>query len=413
LIKTSNILNLEYFIAKRISNKGKESFSGPVIRVSQLSISLGLAVMILSIAIVVGFKNTVSSKVTGFSSQLKIVPFDNNQSLEEQAITLDKTLIMDLKADKNISHINFTAKKAGVIKTESQIQGIVFKGLDKNYDFKFLKESLFEGRIPDLSNKNDSVLVSLDLSRKLRLKIGDDLRVWFLSGNNSKTRGRKFKICGIYNTGLEEFDSRYIIGDLRHIRKLNGWGEDQVGSIELFCKDMENIDETQMELYKTIPYNLQVISIKQEYPQIFNWLDLLDTNVAVVLILMILVSGITMVSTLFIIIMERTGMIGVLKSLGMRNGQIRKIFLHKAANIIGKGMLWGNAGGLGLYLLQYYFQILKLSSQSYYVDYVPVELYFSYYLYLNLATFLLSLLIIIGPSYYITRISPAKALRYE
>ncbi len=406
-------MNLEYFIANRISNKGKESFSGPVIRVSILSISLGLAVMILSIAIVVGFENTISSKVTGFSSQLKIVAFDNNQSLEEQAITLDNELIAGLKADKNISYINLTAKKAGVIKTDDQIQGIVFKGLDKDYNLDFLNKSLTEGKIPGFSTKNDSVLISRDLSRKLNLNIGDDLRVWFLSGDNSRTRGRKFKISGIYKTSLEEFDSRYVIGDLRHIRKLNGWAENQVGTIELFCKNQDIVDETQMGLYKSIPYNLQVISIKQEYPQIFNWLDLLDTNVAVVLTLMILVAGITMVSTLFIIIMERTAMIGILKSLGMRNARIRKIFLHKAAHIIGKGMLWGNAGGLGLYFLQYYFQIIKLSSQSYYVDYVPVELYFSYYVYLNLATFLLSLLILIGPSYYITRISPAKALRYE
>jgi lipoprotein-releasing system permease protein len=406
-------LNLEYFIAKRISQKGNEVFSGPVIRVSILSISLGLAVMLLSIAIVMGFKNTISSKVTGFSSQLKVVPFDNNQSLEEQAITVDDELLNKLKNSENISYINLTAKKGGVLKTENQIQGIVFKGLGKDYNPEFLMASLVKGRFPDLSEKNDSIIISSYISRKLNINIGDDLRVWFISGENSNPRGRKFKIAGIYETSLEEFDSRFIIGDLRHIQKLNGWNDNQVGTIELFCKYPDIIDETQMQLYKAIPYNLQVISIKQEYPQIFNWLDLLDTNVAVVLILMVLVAGITMVSTLFIIIMERTVMIGTLKSMGTTNRQIRRIFLYKAANIIGKGMLWGNIAGLILYFLQYYFRIFKLSGESYYVNYVPVDLYLSHYIYLNLGTFLISILILIGPSYYITRISPARALRYE
>ncbi|PLX05833.1 MAG: hypothetical protein C0598_13740 [Marinilabiliales bacterium] len=406
-------MNLEYFIAKRISQKGNEVFSGPVIRVSILSISLGLAVMLISIAIVMGFKNTISSKVTGFSSQLKVVPFDNNQSLEEQAITVDSELISKLKASDNIDHLNLTAKKAGVLKTENQIQGVVFKGLGHDYNPVFLQESLIEGYIPDLKEKNDSVLISSYISRKLDLKIGDDLRIWFISGENSNPRGRKFKISGIYETSLDEFDSRYIIGDLRHIQKLNGWNESQIGTIELFCKNPDLIEDTQLELYKAIPYNLQVISIKQEYPQIFNWLDLLDTNVAVVLVLMVLVAGITMVSTLFIIIMERTVMIGTLKSMGTTNMQIRKIFLYKAANIIGKGMLWGNISGLLLYFVQYYFHIIKLSGESYYVNYVPVDLYLSHYIYLNLGTFLISILILIGPSYYITRISPSKALRYE
>jgi len=408
-------LNLEYFIASRLSRKSKggETFSRPVIRVSIISIALGLAVMIVSIAIVVGFKTTVSTKVTGFSSHLKIVPFDNNQSMEEKAIDIDGDLIENLKSDKNILRLNLTAKKAGVLKTNDQIQGIVFKGVDKNFNDAFVTESLVEGYFPDLTEKNDEVVISLDLSQKLKIGLGDDLRVWFVSGENSQPRGRKFSVSGIYSTSLEEFDSRFIIGDLRHIQKLNGWTENQVGNIELFCVEPEKLEETAMELYAQIPYDLQVVTVKQEYPQIFNWLDLLDMNVAVVLVLMVLVAGITMISTLFIVIMERTNMIGVLKSLGGSSGLIRKIFLYKAAYIIGQGMLWGNVIGLTFYFLQLYFRIFKLSAESYYVDYVPVELHLDYFIYLNLGTFLVSILILIGPSYYITRITPAKALRYE
>jgi len=406
-------LNLEYFIAQRISKKGSETFSKPVIRVSIISIALGLAVMLIAIAIVVGFKNTISAKVTGFSSHIKIVPFDNNQSMEEQAISLSDDLILKLKNSNNISGFNLSGKKAGVLKTDDQIQGVVFKGVDKEFDDAFIKESMLEGSFPDLAEKSNEVVISSQLSRKLKVGLGDDLRIWFISGENSQPRGRKFYVKGIYNTSLEEFDARYIIGDLRHIQKLNGWNENQVGSIELFCSDIDKLDETAMGLYSAIPYDLQVITVKQEYPQIYNWLDLLDMNVAVVLVLMVLVAGITMVSTLFIVIMERTNMIGVLKSLGANSKLIRKIFLYKAAYIIGSGMFWGNVIGLTFYFLQLKFKLFKLSAESYYVDYVPVELHLDYFIYLNLGTFLVSILMLIGPSYYITRISPAKALRYE
>jgi len=406
-------LNLEYFIAKRISGSGTEVFSKPVIRVSIISIALGLAVMLISVAIVVGFKNTISTKVVGFSSHIKIVPFDNNQSMEEQAISLEGALLEKIKSNKNIANINLTAKKAGVLKTNDQIQGVVFKGVGKDFNDSFIKSSLVEGVFPDLAEKTNEVVISQIISQKLGLGLGDDLRVWFVSGENAQVRGRKFKVAGIYSTSLEEFDSRYIIGDLRHIQKMNNWSENQVGNIEIFCKDPDKMEETAMELYASIPYDLQILTVKQEYPQIFNWLDLLDVNVAVVLVLMVLVAGITMVSTLFIVIMERTNMIGVLKSLGATSRQIRKIFLYKAAYIIGRGMLWGNAIGLAFYFIQLNFRLVKLDAESYYVDYVPVEMHLDAFIYLNLGAFLLSILILIGPSYYITSVSPAKALRYE
>ena len=408
-------MNLEYFIAHRLrrTKKGSETFSKPVIRVSIISIALGLAVMLVSIAIVVGFKNTISTKVTGFSSHIKIIPFDNNQSMEEQSISLENDLLTKLKSNENIIRLNLSGKKAGVLKTDNQIQGVVFKGVNVDFDDSFIKDNLIEGSFPSLTEKSNEVVISKLLSQRLKIILGDDLRIWFVSGDNSQPRGRKFKVKGIYSTSLEEFDARYIIGDLRHIQKLNGWAENEVGSIELFCNDFDKLDETAMELYSAIPYNLQVMTVKQEYPQIFNWLDLLDMNVAVVLVLMVLVAGITMVSTLFIIIMERTNMIGVLKSLGANSRVIRKIFLYKAAYIIGRGMLWGNAIGLIFYFVQLKFRLFKLSAESYYVDYVPVELHLDYFIYLNLGTFLVSILMLIGPSYYITRISPAKALRYE
>ena len=369
--------------------------------------------MLISVAIVVGFKNTVSSKVSGFSSELKIITFDNNQSLEEQPITIDDELMDKLTKTENIASANLSALKAGVIKTDEQIQGIILKGIDKKYNTNFLKDNLKQGIIPLFGSFNDSVLISQTLSNNLNLKLGDDLRVWFISGESGTTRGRKFIIAGIYETSLEEVDSHFVIGDLDQIRKLNNWNENQAGSIELFCVDKDKSEETQMDLYKAIPYNMQIVSSRQEYPQIYNWLDLLDTNVVVVIALMILVAGITMISTLFIIILERTSMIGLLKSLGFTNTMIRKVFLYKAANIIGKGMFWGNIAGLSFYFVQFYFRLVKLSGESYYVDYVPVELHLSDFFIINIASFIICILILIVPSHYISRISPSEALRYE
>ncbi len=408
-------MDFEYFIAKKISSGKTDKLSKPVIRISYISIALGLALMIISVAIVVGFKKSISDKIIGFAAHMQIVPFDNNTSLEEQPLTIDGAFINRLAAHPEISHIQFTAKKAGVLKTDEQIQGVVVKGVGADYDQNFLKENIIEGCFPNVSSKKktNEVLISATLSTKLKVKVGDELRVWFISGEQSQPRGRKFEVSGIFKTSLEEFDGRFIIADIRHLKKLNNWTEEQVGSVEVFIRNPDKLDEVADNLYQEIPYDLNIITVTDEYPQIFNWLDLLDMNVAVVLVLMILVAGITMVSTLLIIILERTNMVGVLKSLGANNTSIRKVFLLKAAVIISKGMFWGNIAGLGFYFIQKYFQLIKLSPENYYMDFVPVELSLVNFLLLNLGTFIICLLMLIVPSYYISRIVPAKALRYE
>jgi len=408
-------LDFEYFIAKKISAGKTDRLSKPVIRISYISIALGLALMIISVAIVVGFKKSISDKMIGFAAHLQIVPFDNNSSLEEQPLTLNPDFIEKLNANPEISHIQFTAKKAGVLKTNAQIQGVVVKGVGNDYQQDFLQENMIEGHFPAVSSesKTNEVLISASLSAKLKVKTGDALRVWFVSGEQSQARGRKFVVSGIFKTSLEEFDKRYIIADIRHIQKLNNWKEQQIGSIEVFLKNPDKLNEVADQIYREIPYDLNLITIREEYPQIFNWLDLLDMNVAVVLVLMILVAGITMISTLLIIILERTSMVGVLKALGANNASIRKIFLMKAAVIISKGMFWGNVAGLGFYFIQQQFELIKLSPENYYMDFVPVELSLTNFLLLNLGTFIICLLMLIIPSWYITRIVPARALRYE
>lgn len=405
-------MNFEYFIAKRIAPDRSENYARPVIRISYISIALGLALMIISVAVVVGFKHSVSSKIIGFTSDLQITAYSNNKSMEEQPVELTGDVLSVLRQNPEVVHFQPVAIKAGVLKTKDQIQGIVFKGIGPGYDKTFLKEHLVEGGLPDLSGeKSGQVVISQKIADKLNLKTGDDLRAWFVTGNAA--RGRKFKVSGIYKTSLEEFDNAYIIGDIRQVQKLNNWKENQVGNIEVTVKDRKRIRDVAMQLNMALPYNLMVVTAMDLYPEIFNWLDLLDMNVVVILTLLILVSAITMISTLLVLIIERTSMVGVLKALGTRNSSIFKIFLYKAAYIILKGMLWGNVIGLAFYFIQLNFRIVGLSPEDYYVDYVPVELNPWYFLLLNAGAFIICVLMLIAPLFYINRIEPARALRYE
>lgn len=408
-------MNLEYFIAKRISSKSSDNFSKPVVRISYLSIALGLSLMIISVAIVIGFKDSISNKIIGFASHMQIRGFANYESIQEKPLNIHDPFIGQLKQRKDVNHIQFTAQKAGVIKTEDQIQGIIFKGVGPDFDSTFLYNSLKDGVLPGFSEtyRTDDVLISSALAKKMKLKVGEPLRVWFINEEDQSARGRKFLISGIFNTSLEEFDNTYIIGDIKHVQKLNNWNESQIGKIEIMIDDANELESIASSVYRQIPFNMTVSTVKDQYPQIFNWLDLLDMNVIVILTLLIIVASITMVSTLLIIIIERTNMVGVLKALGLNNRSIRKIFLYKASYIIFRGMFWGNIIGLVFYLIQSVFKLISLNPENYYVDYVPVMLNVEYVLALNAGTFIICFLMLIIPSYYITRIIPSKALRYE
>lgn len=408
-------MNFEYFIANKIRNERSNNLSKPVVRISTISIALGLSLMIISIAIVIGFKHSVSDKVTGFASHIRLVLFDSNMGMQGNPLEVNDELVHSLGNNSEIKHYQKVAHKAGVIKTSDQILGVLLKGIGKDHDFRFLKENLTDGEIPSFSDsvRTNDVLVSETIASKLKLSIGDPLRMWFIEEGETNARGRKFNISGIYASGVEEIDNLYIIGDIKHIQKLNNWTDNQVGSVEIFVHDEQNIQNTSFNLYSSIPYNIRAVSVYEEYPQIFNWLQLLDMNVVVILTLLILVSTITMISTLLILIIERTSMIGLLKALGSTNQSIRRIFIIKASRIIIFGMIWGNMIGVGFYFLQYYTKLIKLSAESYYVDYVPVELHFTDVILLNIGTFFVSFLVLIIPTWYITRVEPAKALRYE
>ena len=406
-------MNTELFIAKRIVSGSKGNFSQPVIRIAIIAIALGFTVMFISVAILKGFQREIREKVIGFGGHIQIARFTENSTLEPQPVERQQTFLKVLAKEPGISHIQVYGIKAGIIKTRDQIQGIILKGIGKDFDWSFFNKRIVEGRaftVTDTGHTSD-ILISRKLAQLLSLKLHDDLRIYFITGNN--TLGRKFNICGIYETGLEEFDNMYVIGDIHHIQKLNDWTSGQVGGFEILISDFKDIDRLGKFVYRQTGFSLDASTIRQRYPQIFDWLDLQDINVLIILILMILVSAITMISTLLILILERTNMIGILKSLGMPNKGIRKIFLYNSVYIIGIGLLAGNIIGFGFCLLQKYSGVVTLPQESYYVSVVPVYLGIWNIILLNISTVLICYLMLVFPSFIVTRISPVKAIRFS
>lgn len=414
-------MNLELFIARKIhfSKQGEWQATPPAIRIAMIGIALGLAVMILSVAIVIGFKKEVRNKVIGFGSHIQITNFDNNSSYQTMPIAVSDSFLVALKERSGIRHVETFATKPGILKTETDFQGIVLKGVDRQYDWSFFQKNLKEGEVfqLDSAKRSSDVIISRYLSDLVGLKVGDSFLTYFVEED---VRARKFHITGIYETGFADYDKLFVIADIRQVKRLNGWSDDQVSGVELLVDDYGQVDSLAENLYFELMdkqdregNTYYVRSIKELNPMIFSWLEVLDINVVVILVLMLAVAGFTMISGLLIIILERTNMIGILKALGENNRSIRKIFLYVSFFLIGKGMLWGNVIGISLCLLQSYTHLIKLDSSIYYLDAVPVDLNVVSLALLNIGTLLVSMLMMLGPSYLITRISPAKSIRFE
>lgn len=414
-------MNLELFIAQRIhfSKEGDRQVTPPAVRIAIIGIALGLAVMILSVAIVIGFKKEVRNKVIGFGSHIQITNFDNNSSYETTPIAVSDSLLQALQEFPGIKHIEAYATKMGILKTDSDFQGIVLKGVDTDYDWSFFRNNLKEGEILTINPDKSSIdiIISKYLSDLLNLKLGDSVRTYFVQED---VRARKFNIAGIYETGFMDYDKLFVLADIKQIRRLNGWDKDEVSGLELLVDDYNDLDQIAEDLYFNLVEQQDrhgntyfTRSIKEMNPMIFNWLDVLDVNVVVILILIFSVAGFTMISGLLIIILERTNMIGILKALGENNASIRKIFLYISFFLIGKGMLWGNVIGIAICLIQSHFHIIKLDPSTYYLDAVPIDLSVLSLVLLNIGTLCASMLMMFGPSYLITKIDPAKSIRFE
>jgi lipoprotein-releasing system permease protein len=408
-------MNFEFFIANRIFSKSKGGFSRPVVKLGVVSVALGLTVMIISVAIVTGFQKQVRRKVVGFGAEIQIGNFEVNSSYEATPIDKNQTFYPSLDTIDGIKHIQVFAQKAGIIKTDDQIEGVILKGVGSDFDWSYFRSKMRKGKAFKVNDsvRTDDVIISRSLATRLNLKVDDPVRMYFVIKNEMQPRGRKFHISGIYETGLEEFDKLYVICDIAHIQKLNKWDKNQVGGYEVFIDDFDDLDKMGKVVYETIGYKLNSKTIKQLYPEIFEWLQLQDMNVLIIIALMVLVAGITMISTLLILILERTNMIGILKALGTKNMSIRKIFIYNAVYIIGKGLLWGNLIGVGLCIIQAQFGIFKLNQESYYVSQIPINLNLMPLLYINGGTLLLCTLMLLIPTYIITKISPVKAIRFS
>lgn len=411
----------ESFIARRIyfDKDNRREVSPPAVRLAIAGVALGLAVMILTVAIVVGFKHEIRDKVVGFGSHIRISAFSSNTTYETPPVQLSDSLQRVLMSDSEIERIEAYATKPGIFKTDDNYLGVVLKGVTADYDWRFYQDYLVTGVLPELSDSvvSNEILVSQSIASKLHLNAGDEVLAYFVQDN---VRARKFVVTGIYKTDLSEFDDLFVLGDARQVQRLNGWHSDQYSGIELRVSDFTRLTDIAYRLYTellAVPdeygAHYYVQSVRELNPVFFGWLDLLDMNVWVILILMAAVAGFTMISGLLIIILENAGMIGVLKSMGASDGAIRTIFLHVSVFLVGKGLAWGNVVGLTLCLVQRYFHILKLNPEAYYIPYVPIELNAGYVLLLNAGCLLVSMLMLVGPSYIVALIRPAKSIKFE
>lgn len=415
-------MNFPLFIAKRLYNDqgDKRKVSRPAIHIATAGVAIGLAVMIVSVCVVLGFKHTIRDKVIGFGSHIQVADFMTLQQLEQYPIVMDDSMTTVLKKMPGVKHVQRFAMKEGVLKTDNDFLGVAFKGVGPDFDSTFIHQNMVEGSIPHFDDKasHNKILVSKLMADKLRLKTGQRIFAYFIDPNGVRTR--RFTIAGIYETNLKKYDELIVYTDLYTAVKLNGWEADQTSGAEITVHDFEKLQDTEdyiiNKVNRTVDHYGETYSsatIKELNPQIFQWLSLMDLNVWVILGLMLIVAGVTMISGLLIIILERTSMIGVMKALGARNKTIRHTFLWFAVFIIGKGMLFGNILGLGVLVLQRFSGLVKLDPQTYYVSTVPVEFNWLLIIAINIATLIISIFMLVAPSYLISHIHPAKSMRYE
>ena len=415
-------MNLPLFIARRIyrDEDDRKKVSRPAIRIATAGVAIGLAVMIISVCVVLGFKHTIRDKVIGFGSHITVADYMALQYEAPNPVCMDDSTLQMLRGLPGVKHVQRFALKQGILKTDEDFLGVTFKGMGQEYDTTFIANSLIEGCLPAFSDEKNSnqLLISKSMADKLQLKTGDRIFAYFMGDNNVRTR--RLTVCGIYRTDLKHFDEALCFTDLRTVVKLNGWQADQASGAEITLLDFNKIDEADMLMSSVIDRTedkygsiYSSLTIQHSYPSIFGWLELLDLDVWIILALMVIVAGFTMISGLLIIIIERTSMIGTLKALGAKNKTIRHTFLWFAVFIIAKGMAIGNVLGIGLCLIQRFTGLVKLDPETYYVDVVPVEMNIPAIVLINIATLLISVAVLIAPSYLISHIQPAKSIKYE
>ncbi len=412
-------MDLSYFIAKRLTldKHEKARISSPILSIAVIAIALGIIMMLVSVATGIGLQQKIREKIAAFNGHIIISNYDNNQS-EVSLMPIDKNqnFYPNFTEVPEVAHIQAVATKAGIIRTETTFEGIILKGVGSDYRFENLEEYLVAGRIPNLSGEkeNAEVLISEFLAKRLEFAVGDKFTSHFLKEDPTERPNlRQFEIVGIYNSGFQEFDSNLVFGDIRHLQRMNRWNANQVGNFEVFIDDFDKISQVGAQVHQQTPSTLDSQTIISKYSNIFEWLKITDSNIYLIIFLMLLVGIINIAVALLVLILERTQMIGILKAMGANNWQIRKIFLYNALYLISRGLFWGNIIGISLLLVQKYFKFIKLDPKSYYVNEVPIYLDWSYVILLNVGTIVVCLGVLLIPSYIITKISPVKAIRFE
>jgi lipoprotein-releasing system permease protein len=409
-------LNYELFIAKRIiaGKEYKNSISSPIIKIAITAIALGIIIMMIAVATASGLQYKIRDKVSGFKGHIQITNYDNNNSeVSAVPIDLNQDFYPEFTDVSGIKKVQTFTNKTGLIRTKTDFEGIVFKGVSSAYDWSFFQEYLIAGRLPNFNqSRNKDILLSKTLVNRLQLKLNDTVLVAFPRKNQTQVSQSKYYLTGIFDTGFLEFDKTMMIGDIRETQRLNDWTENQVGGFEVFVDNFEEIEMKGEQVYRSIASSLNSKTIIDLYPNIFEWIKLFDTNTWVIIIIMILVAGINMITALLVLILERVQMIGILKALGSDNWSIRKIFLYNASYLILKGLFWGNLIGISLLLTQKYFKIITLDPETYYVSVMPVYIGFNYIALLNIGTLLLCFFMLLIPSYIITKISPSKSIKF-
>ncbi len=411
-------MNYEFFIAKRIigSKAYKSSISAPIIKIGIAAIAIGIIVMMIAIATGIGLQQKIRDKVVAFNGHVTITNYDNNNS-QESVLPISKyqDFYPDFKAVEGVNYIQGVASKFGVIRTETDFEGVYLKGVGADYNWNYFKEFLIAGKLPDYTQKrNEDVLISKYLANRLNFEVGDKFQMVFAKDDPEKLPNIiTYQVVGIYNSGFQDLDAQYIIGDIKHLQRINRWKKDEVGHFEVFINDYNNLEETGEKIHQNLPSLLDSQTIIDRYYSIFEWIRIFDKNIYGIIGIMILVAGINMITALLVLILERTTMIGVLKTLGSSNWSIRKLFLYNASYLILLGLFWGNLIGLGLLFAQKYFKLFPLDPSVYYVTEAPVYISLSYIIALNIGTLILCLLMLLVPSYIITKISPVKAIRFN
>jgi lipoprotein-releasing system permease protein len=417
-------MNTELFIARRLffEKSSKKYLSQKIIRIALVGIALGLTVMIVSVAVITGFKKEIRNKVIGFGSHIQIVNFDSSNSYETRPVSGIQPFLEELQNIEGVNHVQVFATKPGMIKTDEYIQGIVFKGVDKSYDWSFFSKNMISGTLPQVhdSVRSSEIIISDQVSRLLNVLPGNQVVLYFINEDESTPRMLQLTISGLYRTSLEEFDNLFVVGDIRQVQRINNWENNQVSGFEVTIADFSRIDEIEQRVRnQVLNYSqengdiMRTTNITREYPQIFDWLSILDMNVWVILILIAVVAGFNMISGLLVLILERSNMIGVLKALGSPDWSIRKVFLYLSVFLTSRGLIWGNIIGVGLILIQYYFEIFRLDPTMYYVDFVPINFSLLHIILLNIGTIAATTLMLVIPSYVVSKISPEKTIRFD